>query len=199
MKTAALLLAAGSSRRFGRDKRQVQLDSGRTLLATSLQRYLDVFGECFVVIDQEDGELKPGLRRQGASLVELSGRARGCGMGDSLAAGIQHIAGRRYDACLVALADMPWVTPATLAALVAALGEAPLVAPVWRGRRGHPVGFGARYFAELGQLSGDAGARGVLQRHAAELLQLPVEDPGIVRDVDTVVDLLQQPGCRCID
>jgi molybdenum cofactor cytidylyltransferase len=120
-------------------------------------------------------------------------------MGDSLAAGIQHIAGQGYDACLVALADMPWVTPATLAALVAALGEAPLVAPVWRGRRGHPVGFGARYFAELGQLSGDAGARGVLQRHAAELLQLPVEDPGIVRDVDTVVDLLQQPGCRCID
>ena len=193
MKTAALLLAAGSSRRFGRDKRKVKLGSGRTLLATSVQLYLDAFGQCVVVIDQQDEALKVGLLEQGATPVELPGRARGCGMGDSLAAGIKFIDRQRFDACLVAHADMPWVRPATLAALAAALAEAPLVVPVWRGRRGHPVGFAARYFPELGQLEGDRGARGVLQRYASQVMQLPVDDPGIVRDVDTVVDLLRQP------
>jgi molybdenum cofactor cytidylyltransferase len=193
VKIAALLLAAGSSRRFGSDKRKVQLGAGRTLLATSLQLYLDAFGHCFVVIDEDDDALKPDLLQQGGTPVELPGRERGYGMGDSLAAGIKHIAGQRYDACLVGLADMPWVKPTTLAALASALAEAPLVVPAWRGRRGHPVGFAARYFPALCQLGGDCGARGLLQRHTAELVQLPVEDPGILQDVDTVVDLWRRP------
>ncbi len=198
MKITPVLLAAGNSRRFGRDKRKVWLDSGRTLLATSLQLYLDALGSCVVVIDEEDELLKPELLAQGATLVEIPGRERGFGMGDSLAAGVRYSASKNYDACLIAFADMPWLRPATLSALAAALAEAPLVVPVWQGRRGHPVGFCARYFPELCQLSGDCGARGVLQSHASELLQLPVEDPGIVEDVDTVVDLLRQPGSPLI-
>ncbi len=193
MKVGALLLAAGASRRFGADKRCVQLDSGDTLLATSLQLYLDALGSCAVVIDQGDEALKPDLLARGATLVEVPGRERGFGMGDSLAFGMGYIAGQNYDACLVALADMPWIAPATLLALVAAIADAPMVVPVWQGRRGHPVGFQARYFPELCQLSGDSGARAVLRRHRSKLLQLPVNDPAVLRDVDTVVDLLRQP------
>lgn len=190
MKVAALLLAAGASRRFGSDKRKVQLDSGDTLLATSLQLYLDTLGSCVVVIDSSDQALKPDLLARGASLVEVPGKEHRYGMGDSLAAGMRYLASQEVDACLVALADMPWIAPTTLLALVTALADAPLVVPVWRGRRGHPVGFRSCYFAELCQLSGDVGARDVLQRHRKSLLQLPVDDPGVVQDVDTVVDLL---------
>ena len=68
-----------------------------------------------------------------------------------------------------------------------------VVVPVWQGRRGHPVGFRACYFPELCQLSGDSGARAVLQRHRSSLLQLPVDDPAVLRDVDTVGDLPRQP------
>jgi molybdenum cofactor cytidylyltransferase len=58
-----------------------------------------------------------------------------------------------------------------------------------RGRRGHPVGFAASCRDELLGLTGDAGARGVLQRHAAEVVAVEVDDPGILQDVDTAQDL----------
>ncbi|MBC7779538.1 MAG: NTP transferase domain-containing protein, partial [Proteobacteria bacterium] len=71
---------------------------------------------------------------------------------------------------------------------------AALVAPTWRGERGHPVGFHRCFGAELSSLAGDEGARQVLARHHAALQRLAVEDPGVVRDIDTPADLAGGTG-----
>jgi molybdenum cofactor cytidylyltransferase len=94
---------------------------------------------------------------------------------------------------IVALADMPAIEPDTVQAVRAALlAGAESAAPFHRGRRGHPVGFGAACRAELAALDGDEGARAVLARHPPARLE--VDDPGILFDVDTPADLAGGAG-----
>jgi molybdenum cofactor cytidylyltransferase len=106
----------------------------------------------------------------------------GEGMGRSLACGIRACG----DAAgwIVALADMPAVSTATIAAVRDAIARGhDAAAPACRGRRGHPVGFGRACLDELLALSGDAGARSVLAAHPPLLID--VDDPGCLLDIDT--------------
>ena len=189
MKLAVLLLAAGAGRRFGTDKRVALLPSGESLLASTLALYMREPGNCTVVIDIADDALAASLTVAGASIVRLDSCCTPAARLSPIPQGARRLSSQGYDACLVALGDMPWIKPQTVTAIIAALAESPLVVPACGGRWGHPVAFDARYYTELSQLSGDRGARGVLQRHLAECRVLEVEDQGVVRDVDTMDDL----------
>jgi molybdenum cofactor cytidylyltransferase len=110
------------------------------------------------------------------------------GMGHSLASGAR--AAQDWDYLFVALADMPWVRPATLARLRSAMerhsdGAAIILQPVVDGRPGHPVGFSRAFFSALQQLRGDAGARAIVRANPSAIVPLQVDDPGILRDLDT--------------
>jgi len=107
------------------------------------------------------------------------------GMGFSIAAGVA--ARPHAGGWLVLPGDMPLVTPATLVAVAQALGQHAVVYAQHKGRRGHPVGFGAELFSELVQLSGDEGARRVMARYPS--IGLELDDPGVLVDVDTEADL----------
>ena len=99
------------------------------------------------------------------------------GMGHSLAAAVRaeaHAAG-----WVVALGDMPQVAARSIEAVIAALDAGARIAvPMYHGKRGHPVGFAASCREELLALRGDAGARSVLQRYAADVVAVEVDDPG---------------------
>jgi molybdenum cofactor cytidylyltransferase len=89
---------------------------------------------------------------------------------------------------VIALGDMPFVRPDTIRQIVAALAHgAGIVVPVYHGVRGNPVGFGRAHLKHLLQLSGDVGARRLLQQYP--VVEVTVEDPGICRDIDTRPDL----------
>jgi len=91
---------------------------------------------------------------------------------------------------IIALADMPGIQISTIASVHEALrAGALLAAPFYRERSGHPVGFSSTLRDELLTLTGDRGARPVLERHAAQLLKFVVDDPGVLQDVDTPEDL----------
>lgn len=109
------------------------------------------------------------------------------GMGDSIAAAVR--ATRDAPGWLVLPGDLPLVQPQTLRAVAAALRDAPAVAPVFQGARGHPVAFGAACGEALAQLSGPQGAARVLRSVA--VTELPVDDIGCVTDIDTLDDLAE--------
>jgi len=131
-------------------------------------------------------ELAEALEKEGCELVECVNAAEG--MGASLACAAKHAG--EADGYLVALGDMPFVRRTTIAAVREALAAgAPLAAPYFRARRGHPVGIGARFLDDLLSLKGDEGAKGLLKRNEALLVKVPVGDPGVIRDIDRPEDL----------
>ncbi|MDP9899363.1 nucleotidyltransferase family protein [Variovorax ginsengisoli] len=112
------------------------------------------------------------------------------GMGDSIAAAVRAVPGAA--GWLVLPADLPLVTADTLRAVAAALCDAPgAVQPAYGRQRGHPVGFAARCGTALASLSGSQGAAPVLRalRAAGEVVDLAVDDIGVVTDIDTLDDL----------
>ena len=178
----ALVLAAGASRRFGSDKRRFPV-GGKPLLKHTVEHVVEAGLSCRVCLRPGDGELPLLIDLPGIAYLECTTAERG--MGATLAEGVA--ACGDWDALLVVLGDMAWVTASTYAAVAGALAADRIVQPVYRGRPGHPVGFGRAFFGELAGLSGDRGGRELLDRHRSALHPVPVNDPGIHRDLDEPV------------
>lgn len=180
-----LLLAAGSGSRFGADKLQQSLPNGLWLAQQACRNLVLGIGRVVAVVRSES-ELAERLRAEGAEVV-VCADAEG-GMGISLACGVRHAWGA--GGWLIALADMPWIEPETIRSVAGALRSgAAIAAPVFEGRRGHPVGFGREFGARLAALQGDEGAKSLLRAHADQLRSIDCRDPGILRDVDVPADL----------
>lgn len=189
-----ILLAAGRGRRFdpaglrnkllqplaGAGGAPVVVASARTLLAALLR--------VVAVVPPDDGGV-------GATLAALGCEVTICPDADSgMAASLTHALRHALDvfptagAWLVALGDMPHVAPSTLLALADALADgAGIVVPTLDGQRGNPVGFGRVHLDDLLALRGEQGARGLLRTHPVR--EILVDDPGILRDIDTPADL----------
>jgi molybdenum cofactor cytidylyltransferase len=185
-----VLLAAGSASRFGSDKLLVKLSDGRELAEAALASLAAAVDQVIAVVRPGDAALISLFRASGA-LVSICANA-GDGMGASLACGVRELRHRfpQAQGVVIALADMPWVSVSSVERVVAALRcGSPLAAPTYRGSRGHPVAVGSRHFEALEALGGDEGARALLAAHGAELELIEVDDPGVLRDVDTPADL----------
>jgi molybdenum cofactor cytidylyltransferase len=185
-----VLLAAGRGERFGGDKLLAPLpagpNAGVAVGVAACRSLRAALGEVTAVVRPGDAPLVAALVGAGARIV-VAARADD-GMGASLAAGIAAADGA--DGFVVALADMPWVAPATIRLVVEALrGGAPIAAPRYLGKRGHPVGFAAAHRGELAALSGDVGARAIVEAHASSVTFIDVADAGILADVDVPEDL----------
>ena len=183
---AGVLLAAGTSSRFGSDKLLHPLADGTPIVLRSARTLLAALPRSVAVVRDGDGAVAQMLERAGLEIVEC--RAQPPGMGASIACGVS--ASRDADGWVIALADMPFVKLTAVEAVASALRSgAALAAPWFRGRRGHPVGFAAGFGSALAGLAGDSGARSILERHATEIVRLPWEDEGVLRDIDVPADL----------
>jgi len=182
----AILLAGGAGTRFGGGKLLHPLADGTAVGIAAWRNLRAAVERSVVVVRSEDAALAARFSAERAIVVECA--QAHLGMGHSLVCGVRALADAR--GWIVALGDMPRVRPSTILALAQRLAAgARIVVPVWDGQRGHPVGFAASLREELLALSGDSGARMLLQRHAAEVERVPVDDPGILQDVDTREDL----------
>lgn len=185
MKTTAVLLAAGTSARFGSDKRRLVLPGGDALLQACAVRARAASDDVVVVLRPGDADLSSMLDDLGCRVCINTQPQRG--MGSSLACGVR--AAADADAWMVMPGDLPLLRPQSLGQVAAALHTADAVVPVCHGRRGHPVGFGSRYRQALLALSGDVGGRHVLQGDGGQVVWLNIHDPGIYLDVDTPADV----------
>ena len=181
-----LLLAAGSGSRFGSDKLLHRLPHGVPIAVQAARHLLGQIPRVIAVVRAGADESAGALAAEGCEVVVCQEAHEG--MGASLACAVR--AAGEAQGYVVALGDMPFVRPSSIAAVCEALAKgALLAAPYFRRRRGHPVGISGRFREELLALRGDEGARGLLQRHAPLLVKVPCGDPGVIRDIDAPGDL----------
>ena len=181
-----LLLAAGSASRFGSDKLRHALPHGVPIAVQAARHLRLEIQQVYAVVRPGADDLAAQLKAEGCEIVVCERAEEG--MGTSLACAAR--AAGQAAGYLVALGDMPFVRRTTIAAVRDALaGGAPLVAPYFRTRRGHPVGISSRFFDTLISLRGDEGAKKLLAANEKLLLKIPVGDPGAVRDIDTPDDV----------
>ena len=190
-----IVLASGRGLRFdprgGQNKLLALLTDGEPVLAVAVRTLRSVLDDVIVTVRPGAKTVIDCLRDQSCHILECPEAA--LGMGAAMAAAVKY-AGQQYpDAvgCLLAFGDMPFLQRATVVKLVAAMVNHELVAPVYEGRRGHPVGFARTHFGALESLSGDEGARNLLEGAGERLCCLPVLDKGVVADIDRPDDLIQ--------
>lgn len=185
-----ILLAAGRSTRFGADKLLHRLPDGTVVALASARAMATALPRVVAVVRSDNPALTRLLADAGIEITAAPTLNEG--LGGSIAAGVAATA----DATgwVVALADMPFVRSATIARVLAALATgSPLAAPVFRGQRGHPVGFARRFRPALLALQGDQGARQLLREHQAQLDLIECDDAGVIADIDRPGDLPGRP------
>ena len=182
---AAILLAAGLARRMGRQKLLLDL-AGKPVVRWTAEALVPLVDEVVVVTGHESDAVRAALADLPVRFTENPHPEHG--QGSSIAVGARALA-RDTRAALVALGDQPRVPAAVVHTLIATLarGGVSIAAPVYRGVPGTPVLFASDVFAELAALSGDAGARAVVEGRPARVARVPF-DVDMPDDVDTPED-----------
>jgi molybdenum cofactor cytidylyltransferase len=194
-RVAAIVLAAGLSSRMGdRNKLLCEID-GTPMVRRVVETMIDAdVGEVIVVTGHDAPSIAAAVA--GLDLRLAHNADYRSGMGASLATGLAAVPGTA-DGALVCLGDMPLVTADTIRRIVAefapSLGKE-ICAPVRHGRRGHPVLFGRSLFKDLQAVSGDVGGRKLFDAFPTRVVEVIVDDGGILTDFDTSEDLVGTGG-----
>lgn len=182
----AILLAAGLSRRFGSNKLLHVLD-GRPMVRHAAETLVAAMGpedEIIAVLGHQAAAVRKALRGLPIRFVVNDSYAEG--MGGSIAAGVAAVADRA-EGVLIAFGDMPWIGAVHIRSLRDAFDAAAadaITLPVHAGQRGHPVIFSRKWFADLAALDGDRGARAVLMQAGKAVIEVPMPDDAVLRDLD---------------
>jgi len=198
MMIPALILAAGRSERMRRSKALLPIgEGGDTFIARLISAFRDAdTDDVVVVLRPDDHQVRRVAETCAARIVENPDADRG--QLSSLITALDAVDRPGVNAILIMPVDIPMVRADTIRAVKAAFlsSAAPVARAVHNGQHGHPVIFGRRVFDELRRADPHTGARAVVHAHAHDLLNVEVEDPGILRDVDTPEDYdrLISPG-----
>lgn len=190
-KIAAVVLAAGSSSRMEGGHKLLEPLDGRPIVTRAVEAAIESGSTPVVVVTghrREDVEAAlPG------SVQTVHNPDYQAGLASSLRAGLLALPADA-DAVFVALGDMPLVRATHYEALVTAWRPDAIAVPTRAGRRGHPVLWPARLFADMCALQGDRGAKSLMTEHATSVIEVPAASDAILLDVDVAGDLERLRG-----
>lgn len=193
---AAVVLAAGRSSRMAPHHKLLLADrAGKPIIARVVDNLLSSPARPIVVVlGYRGADVRAALRGRQIEFVEAADYAEG--LSASLRAGLAALPAE-VAAALVCLGDMPLITARVIERLIAAYDPDEgrrIVVPTHRGQRGNPILWDRGFFAEMRALSGDTGARGLLERHAEAVTEVEIGEEAVLRDVDTPESLAELPA-----
>jgi molybdenum cofactor cytidylyltransferase len=186
-----LVLGAGGSQRLGRPKQLLPYRDGTLLGHVVAVARTCPFHQLVLALGGAAEEVREHVDVQGAEVVVNDAYGEGCS--SSIAAALRGV-DPRCDVLVLMLGDQPGVTAATVAALLAGRGDAPLAVCRYDDGRGHPIAFARETFAALADLHGDKGVWRLLDQRAVDVTEVPIDGP-IPLDVDTEEDYAAVLAC----
>jgi molybdenum cofactor cytidylyltransferase len=187
---SAILLAAGTSSRMGQAKQLLPLGSTTVLAQTLEHARASAVDEVVLVLGSSAEPIRDQLPQALLAGVKVVvNRSYEQGMASSLRAGLSAL-DPQSAAALIVLGDQPFTPPQTLDQIIQAYRDsgAPIVIPTWQGTRGNPVLLDRSVFPEALALEGDVGCRAIFGRHLEEIVNVEVEDVGVLLDIDDRAD-----------
>jgi len=184
---SALLLAAGESKRMGRQKLLLPFGTN-TIIEQAIDNLLNSrVDEIIVVLGYRAEELITKIGRNPLKIAVNPHYQQG--MSTSIIAGLNLI-DNNAKAVMIALADQPSISNKTIDKLIEEfrLHNKGIIIPTYQGNRGHPVIFSIKYKSALLKLTGDVGGRGIIEKHRDDILEIPVDYKDINVDIDTPSD-----------
>jgi molybdenum cofactor cytidylyltransferase len=180
-------MAAGKSSRMAPANKLLTDVDGRLMVQRAVDTALASQARPVVVVTGHDGaRVREALAGRPVEFIENSDYA--AGLSTSVRTGLAWLSGKDVDGAVFLLGDMPLVTPAHVDRLIAAFspveGRA-ICVPTHKGKRGNPVLWSARFFAEMRALEGDKGARSLFGTHADQVCEVEMQDDGVLVDIDT--------------
>ena len=189
---AGIILAAGRSTRMGTSKAMLIAPDGRTFVARLAETLCEGGVDAPVVVGRADDDpLRAEVETIGCGVgFVVNADADQGGQLSSLLAGLREADRPGVRAIMMVPVDAPMVTADTIATLIAAFSAtgAPIVRARHQGWNGHPVIFSRATFDELRRADPEVGAKAVLRAHQSAIVNVDVDDPGVVGDVDTPED-----------
>jgi molybdenum cofactor cytidylyltransferase len=194
---AAIVLAAGRSTRMGAVNKLTLPVDGKPMARHAVEAALGAAAAPVIVVTgHEEGAVRAGL--SGLDVTFVANPDFADGLSTSLKVGLAAVPPEASGA-LVFLGDMPRVTAATARRLIevhAAEPGAAAVAPVAGGRRGNPVLVARALFPAVANITGDTGARALLDAAGDAVVEVPVTEEGVLIDIDTPEALARLAASR---
>jgi CTP:molybdopterin cytidylyltransferase MocA len=185
-KIAAIILAAGYSRRMHAIKPLIEID-GTIMLDYAANIFIQSdIGKIIVITGYEAERVSALARARGYTTVYNPHFATG--MFSSILAGIAAVPSD-FHAAFILPVDIPFVSPTTVRALAQAICDQRAAIPHYKNEPGHPPLIHRSWFEALSKWHGNDGLSGFFHTHASDIACIDVDDPGIMRDIDTPKDL----------
>jgi molybdenum cofactor cytidylyltransferase len=186
---SAIVLAAGTSSRMGQAKQLLSLGSSTVLAQTIEHARAAGVDEVILVLGSSAESIRHHLSPSLAGVKVVVNQSYEQGMATSLHAGLSAL-DPRSAAALIILGDQPFTLSQTLDQIIQAYRDsgAPIVIPTCQGTRGNPVLLDRSVFSEALALQGDVGCRAIFEKHLEEIVNVEVEDTGILLDLDDRAD-----------
>jgi molybdenum cofactor cytidylyltransferase len=185
-KVAAVILAAGLSRRMGAQNKLLAAVGEVPMISQVVRAAVESNVQQVVVVTGHEAELvQKALLDYRAEIVFNPDYESG--IASSIRTGIENVA-EEMDGALILLGDMPRISDEQINELIAEFNpamERDIVVPFKDGQRGNPVLWSSRYFASLKKLTGDTGGKGLMLENIGNVWDVPVTDDAVFADYDT--------------
>ncbi len=189
MSIGFLILAAGLSQRFSQGHKlcyPLADHHHKPIILETMTRIQQVTDNYLIITSSFDSLVSQLLQQYQYDFTICPNANQG--MGDTLAFGVKQT--KNWSGWVIMLADMPLIQVQTLQSVWQTISiDSPLVVPKNSQGRGHPVGFGQKFYTKLIQLTGDQGAKSLLDLYQIDITYLACNDPYIQYDIDTLDDL----------
>jgi len=193
---AGIILAAGRSTRMGRSKALLLAPDGLTFVARLIHTLSRGGVDAPLVVGRSDDDLLLSAVESAGARFVINADADDGGQLSSLLAGLHKADRPGVRGLMITPVDAPMVTPETVSRLIAVFEDTAglIVRARYHGRNGHPVIFSRALFDELRHANPQSGAKAVLRAHQDAIIEVDVDDPGVVADIDTPEDYQKLVG-----